>query len=99
MHLKNRSTGRTEINDAEQYSRKTSIRFRGLQVSDKNDVTNSELKSFQSILNLNFRNEDIVIAHPLPMKGRSPGGNHPAPPSIILVEFLGDNHKGKVIRE
>ena len=76
-----------EINEAEQYSRKTSVRIRGLQVSDKNDVTNSVMNLFKNSLNLNFRYEDIVAAHPLPMKGRPPGGNHPAPPPTILVKF------------
>ena len=68
-------------------------------MSDKNEVTNSVLNFFKNSLNLNFRYEDIVAAHPLPMKGRPPGGNHPAPPPTILVKFLRENDKGKVIRE
>ena len=57
-------------------------------MSDNNDVTNSALNFFKSSLNLNFRYEDIVAAHPLPMKGLPPGDIHPAPPPTILVNFL-----------
>ena len=84
-----------QLNDAEQYTRKTSIRIFGLQLSGPVcDATVCEF--FSDKLGVFVDPTELVAVHPLPVRRgvRRDGSSWPAP---ILVKFLRFNEKMRIL--
>ena len=72
-----------ELNDLEQYSRKTCIRIQGLNIPQNTDTTDAILSTFKEHLNITLTKHDIEAAHPLP----NSRVDKPAPIIVKLVRI------------
>ena len=72
-----------EVNDLEQYSRKTCIRIQGLNIPQNTDTTDEVLLTFKEHLNITLTKHDIEAAHPL----SNSRADKPAPIIVKLVRI------------
>ena len=82
-----------DINDAEQYSRKNSVRIYGLCPSEGSNVVEAVIIFFKDKLGIDVKNTDICAAHPV-----KAGYGRMGKKTAILVKFLRSCDKISIIK-
>jgi len=75
----------------EQYSRKNSVRIKGVVEQSGEDIEKVTIDTLKKELDLDFENSDIDIVHRV-------GRRHADVPRAILVKFMSHKSKEKVMR-
>lgn len=95
----NRRT-RCAANDTEQYGRRHNLRFRGLKLKNNENCRNVVCGFINSNLKVTIREEDIEVAHQLPVRPAiSPTTTGTVPEPIIIARFRDRNIRDAVIRQ
>ena len=94
---------RRAANDNEQYGRRNNLRFRGLRLNKGQNCRTLLTEFINTKLQVQVREEDIEIAHPLPVRkqptAQKHASNHQQQEPAIIARFRDRTVRDMVIRE